>query len=257
MKFIFHVMILFVAFNTGFGANAEESGYKGPKNIFFVGGGAIITKNPYKGIDTETHGIPIFLYKTERFSLFGPRMSYSLFEDDGWELSGLAKVRFEGYEEDESDYLRGMDDREWTVELGGSLSKTFSLGKLTADFAADILGEHKGHEFRFSYSYDFRDAFQIPSLTMTPNIGVNYRSHQLNDYYYGVRASEAIAGRPKYDAGDSTGLTAGVRVNYKLSESLILMSMISFEWLGSDIKDSPIVDEDHIESFLLGLIYRF
>ena len=59
---------------------------------------------------------------------------------------------------------------------------------------------------------------------ITPIIGVNYRSHQLNDYYYGVRASEAIAGRPKYDAGDSTGLMAGVRVNYNLSESLILMS---------------------------------
>lgn len=255
MKFVFHVIILFVAFYPGFGANAEESRYTESKNLFFVGGGAIITKNPYKGIDTETHGIPIFLYKTDRFSLLGPRMSYSLFEDETWELSGLAKVRFEGYEEDESDFLRGMDDREWTVELGGSLSKAFSLGKLTADFAADILGEHKGHEFRFSYSYDFRDAFQKPSLMITPIIGVNYRSHQLNDYYYGVRASEAIAGRPKYDAGDSTGLMAGVRVNYKLSESL--MSMISFEWLGNEIKDSPIVDEDHIESFLLGLIYRF
>jgi outer membrane protein len=184
-------------------------------------------------------------------------MSYSLFKDDGWEVSGLAEVRFEGYEESDSRFLRGMDDREWTLELGGSLSKTFALGKLTADFGADILNEHKGHELRLSYSYDFRDMFKIQALTVTPSIGVNYRSRQLNDYYYGVRASEVIAGRPEYDAGDSTGMMAGIRINYALSENLSLMGMISFEWLGDEIKNSPIVDEDHMESFLLGLIYRF
>ncbi|MBC8469094.1 MAG: MipA/OmpV family protein [Planctomycetes bacterium] len=254
---IFHVIMLAVVVETGFGPNVKDSGYAGPKNLFLVGGGAIITKNPYKGIDTEIHGIPIIIYKTERFSLYGPRMSYLLFEDDGWEISSLAKVRFEGYEESDSRYLRGMDDREWTLELGGSLSKTFMLGKLTADFGTDILNEHKGHELRLSYSYDFRDMLKIPALTLTPNIGVNYRSRQLNDYYYGVRASEVIAGRPEYYVGDSTGLMAGVRLNYTLSENLSLMGMISFEWLGDEIKNSPIVDEDHIESFLLGIMYRF
>ena len=254
---IMHVIILSVVFEAGFGANMKESDYNVPTNLFFVGGGAIITKNPYKGIGTESHGIPIILYKTERFSLYGPRMSYSLFEDDGWEIGGLAKVRFEGYEESDSRFLRGMDDREWTLELGGSLSKNFTLGKLTADFAADILNEHKGHEFRLSYSYDFRNILKIRALTVTPYIGVNYRSRQLNDYYYGVRASEVIAGRPKHDVGDSTGLMAGIRMNYTLNQNLSLMGMISFEWLGDEIRNSPIVDEDHMESFLLGIIYRF
>jgi outer membrane protein len=184
-------------------------------------------------------------------------MSYSLFEDDSWQVSGIAKVRFEGYEEDESDFLRGMDDREWTVELGASLSKNFSFGDLTADFAADILGEHEGHETRFSYGYDFRDAFQIPSLTLSPNIGVNYRSRRLNDYYYGVRASEVTAARTQYDAGDSVGFFTGIRLGYRLSKDLSLLGLISLEWLDDEIRSSPIVDEDHIESFLLGLIYRF
>jgi len=254
---IIHVIMLAAVFNTGLGPNVKDSDYAGPKNLFLVGGGAIITKNPYKGIDTEIHGIPIIIYKTDRFSLYGPRMSYLLFEDDGWDISSLAKVRFEGYEESDSRYLRGMDDREWTLELGGSLSKTFLLGKLTADFGADILNEHKGHELRLSYSYDFRDMLKIPTLTLTPSIGMNYRSRQLNDYYYGVHSSEVIVGRPEYDAGDSIGLMTGIRVNYTLSQSLSLMGMISFEWLGDEIKNSPVVDEDHMESFLLGIIYRF
>ena len=92
---------------------------------------------------------------------------------------------------------------------------------------------------------------------LTPNIGVNYRSRQLNDYYYGVRASEVIAGRPEYDVGDSVGLMVGAGIYYILSENMSLMGMISFEWLGDEIKNSPIVDEDYLEAFLLGMIYRF
>ena len=59
---IFHVMMLAVAVETGFGPNVKNSHYAGPKNLLLVGGGAIISKNPYKGIDTEIHGIPIIIY---------------------------------------------------------------------------------------------------------------------------------------------------------------------------------------------------
>jgi outer membrane protein len=225
---------------------------------FLLGGaGAIVTKEPYKGMGTENHGIPFFLYRTERLSLYGPMIVYSLFEDDDWEIRGLAKVRFEGYEEEDSRFLQGMDERKWTLEMGGSLSKNFLDGKITADFTADILNEHQGYELRLYYSYDLRDIFKSQTSTATPQIGVNYRSCQLNHYYYGVPASEAIAGRPEYHAGDSTGLMTGLRINCKLSEKWSLTGLVSFEWLGNEIKKSPIVDKDHIESYIFGIMYKF
>ncbi len=234
-----------------------KADYARPSNIFSVGAGVIITKDPYKGIDTQSRGIPFFLYRTNKLSIYGPMMSYSLFEDEYWQIKALAKVRFEGYEQDDSSFLQGMDDRQWTLEMGGSLSRILTIGNITTDLAADILNEHKGYELRLYYSYDFRNIFKIPALTVTPNIGLAYRSRQLNDYYYGVRESEAIAGRPAYNVGDSTGLMSGLRVNYKLSEKLSLMSLISFEWLDDEIRNSPIIDEDYIESFLLGITYKF
>jgi outer membrane protein len=253
----FLVTILAGAVKAGFSTDDGKPDYAGPTNLFSVGAGVIITKDPYKGVDTDSQGIPFFLYRTERLSIYGPMMGYSLFEDDGWEIDALAKVRFEGYDEDDSRFLQGMDDRKWTLEMGGSLSKTFAIGDITADVSADVLNEHKGYELRLFYSYDFRNVLESPALTVTPNIGLAYRDSQLNDYYYGVRASEVIAGRPEYNAGDSTGLMAGMRVNYKINEKLSLMSMISFEWLGDEIRNSPIVDEDYIESFLLGIMYTF
>jgi len=222
-----------------------------------AGAGAVITQNPHKGVGTEGRGIPLFLYRKEKFSLYGPMVSYSLFEDGGWSARGLAKVRFEGYDEDDSNFLRGMDDREWTLELGGALSRVLDWGRLTADFSADVLGEHDGYELALSYGYDFNGVFELPDLRVTPSVGVNYRSSRLNDYYYGVRGSEAIAGRPRYNAGDSTGLATGLRLNYKLDEKWSLMVLVSLEWLGDEITDSPIVDKDYVMSSLVGIMYRF
>ena len=257
MKAIFTLVVLLVVVEAGFCRDVPEPNYAGPESFFAAGVGVIVTDNPYKGINTEVHGIPIIMYRTKKLFIYGPMMSYSFFEHDGWEVSGLAKVRFEGYEGGDSRYLWGMDDREWTFELGGALSKTFDFGRITTDFTADILGEHDGHELDLTYSYDFRNAFEISALTVTPSAGVNYRSGRLNDYYYGVRASEAIAGRPEYHPGDSMGLTTGLRLNYTISERLSLMGMISMEWLDDEIRSSPIVDEDHMESLLLGIIYKF
>ena len=64
-------------------------------------------------------------------------------------------------------------------------------------------------------------------------------------------------GRPQYDAGDSTGLTTGLRLNYRLDDRWSLMGMAFLEWLGDEITESPIVDKDYVASFLIGIMYRF
>ena len=261
-KRIFLLSLVFVmVINISANGQADESqgkpDYQPQSNLFSLGAGMVITQDPYKGVDTKVRGLPFFLYKTKRLTVYGPMLSYLLYKHKDWELDIDGKLRFEGYEEDDSSFLEGMDDRNWTMELGGSISKTLSIGKITSNASADILNEHKGYELGLSYSYDFRKALGNPSLTMTPGIGFSYRSSQLNDYYYGVRASEAIAGRPEYKVGDSVGLTAGIRLNYIYSDRVSFMGMMSFEWLGDEIRNSPIVEEDYLETFILGIMYRF
>jgi outer membrane protein len=222
-----------------------------------AGAGAVISLNPHKGIGTKSRGIPIFFYRRDKLSIYGPMVNYSLFKNDEWEVRGVARMRFEGYEDEDSKYLRGMDDREWTMELGGSLSRVLGEARVTANITTDVLNEHKGHEVTLSYNYDFRAAANIRNLLVTPGFGVTYRSSRLNDYYYGVRSSEAIRGRPRYSVGDSTGLMASLRLNYRFSEKWSAMSMASVEWLGSEITDSPIVEKHYVASFLLGIMRRF
>jgi outer membrane protein len=257
LKKLYSIVILISVVGVVTGKDVSSPEYTESREFFLAGAGAVITRNPHKGIGTESHGIPLFLYRTEKLSLYGPMMNYSLLKDSGWEIRGLARIRFEGYEEDDSRYLRGMDDREWTLELGGSVSRALGEGRITADATADVLNEHKGHQVRLSYNYDFRGAANIRDLLVTPTVGVTYRSRQLNDYYYGVRSDEAIAGRPEYDVGDSTGLLTALRLNYRLNELWSVMAMAAIEWLGSEITDSPIVEKDYEITLLLGAMYRF
>ena len=257
------LLSLFVAIIFNFSAKAQvgteqsKPDYQVPSNLFYLGGGLIITQDPYKGIDTKVRGLPFFLYKTKKLTVYGPMLSYLIYDNNDWELDITGKMRFEGYEEDDSDFLFGMDERKWTMELGGSLSKKLSIGKITSSISADILNEHKGYEYGLSYSYDFRNVMKMPSLTMSPEIGFSYRSSQLNDYYYGVRDSEAIAGRPEYNAGDSVGLTGGIRINYVYSDRIGLMGLMSFEWLGDEIRNSPIVEENYLDTIMIGIMYRY
>lgn len=257
MKKILYILIIMLAVGTAAGRDVMDSNYAGTRDIFMAGAGAVISLNPHKGIGAESRGIPLFFYSKEKFSLYGPMMNYSLVKEAGWEVRALARMRFEGYEEDDSRYLRGMDDREWTLEFGGSLSRSLGEGRVTADFSADVLNEHQGHEVRLSYNYDFRGAANIRDLLVTPSIGVAYRSSRLNNYYYGVRSSEAIPGRPEYNVGDSTGLLTALRLNYRLDESWSVMGMASVQWLGSEITDSPIVEKHYRASLLLGIMCRF
>jgi len=257
LKKVICVLIIAAGAGGALGEEAPAEKYAGTTEVFMAGAGAVITRNPYKGIGAEGRGIPLFFYRSENLSLYGPIASYSLLDDVGWRLRGLARMRFEGYDQDDSRYLRGMDDRDWTLELGAAVSRGFGPGELTASGTSDVLNEHRGHEVRLTYDYDFRGAFGVTELSVTPGAGLTYRSSDLNDYYYGVRSDEAAPGRPEYEAGDSTGLLASLRANYMLNERWSVMAMTAVEWLGSEITDSPIVDKDYEVSALLGVMYRF
>lgn len=229
-----------------------------PDRIFKLGAGFLTLQKPYKGLDRDCYGIPFVFYQDQKLTIFGPTASYSFFgEDDQWAFQGIARLRTEGFDDDDSRYLNGMSDRDPTLELGLRYITDLDFAVMSLDFYHDVLDEHRGYEFRMTLRKSFRDVMNIESLNLTPIAGINWRNKQLNDYYYGVKSSEAIAGRPAYDAGGSFGWLTGLQLDYKLSEKWSLLGMVNIEWLDSEITDSPIVDDDYAVSFLLGALYEF
>jgi outer membrane protein len=242
-----------------FAADAEQKPTADikPGTIFRAGVGLIISEKAQKGADTVIMPVPTLFIKQGRFSLFGPQANFVLHYENDLLISAVAKLRSEGYDDHESSTLRGMDDRRMTLEAGLLASQKFSWGRLNAEWTSDVLNEHKGHEIRLTASHSFDNIFGVQKLSFTPSAGANWRSKQLNDYYYGVERKEATVWRPAYNVGSTVAPLASLRLDYPLSQRWDAFMIMSVEWLGSEITDSPIVNEHHLMSILIGTLYKF
>jgi len=257
MKTTMIVLCGFFLAATPLWATVKESPAAAPESMFRAGVGLIVSEKAQKGADTVVMPVPTLFFKQGRFTLFGPQANWAFYYENGLLVSGVAKLRSEGYDDHESSTLRGMSDRRSTLEAGLLISQKFSWGRLNAEWTSDVLNEHKGHEIRLTASHSFADVFGVKSLALTPAGGVNWRSKQLNDYYYGVERKEAVAGRPAYNAGSTVAPIASIRLDYPLSDRWDLFTILSVEWLGSEITDSPIVDQHHLASLVIGTLYKF
>ncbi|MBL7214257.1 MAG: MipA/OmpV family protein [Phycisphaerae bacterium] len=210
MKYVLvYALIIAWTFSSVF---AEEAAPPQKESIFMAGVGTLVVNKAQKGADTDLYVLPLLIDTEHRLLIYGTNINYVLFYEDGWMFSATGAPRLEDYKNSESTHLSGMRNRHNTYELGATLSKEFSWGKLEGLFLADILDEHRGQEFRFNYSKSFADVLEIRSLKLTPSAGFNWRSHQLNDYY-GVKANETTAARGLYRAGSATNILTGLRAD--------------------------------------------
>jgi len=225
-----------------------------------AGLGVVISQSPYKGDDSSVAPVPILYWEGERFFVKGTRAGIILnriFAGDekmGFDL--FLEPRFMGYESDDSNDLNGMEDRDWSLDLGiGYIWKMSFVEGLTFDasFAGDITSEHEGSELNLGISklFDFKPFF------FKPYIGIEWQSEDLVDHYYGVRTTEATATRVAYTADDTVNFQAKFDFYMGLSEEWLIVSRLGIDVFGDEIKDSPIVDEDYTVTGLIGLTYMF
>jgi outer membrane protein len=140
---------------------------------FSVGPGVVISDKPYKGMDTDTNVFPFIMYQGQNFYLRGPRLGYKIYEIGDLRVDALANWRFGGYEDDDSDDLEGMDNRDMTAELGVSVSYKDGFGMTRFSFLNDVLGKHDGQLLSLSYGKSFRNN----KLSFTPSLGLSCLMH--------------------------------------------------------------------------------
>lgn len=222
-------------------------------STFLLGPGVVITDKPYKGIDITVTPIPLLKFISGRFYISGAAAGYRLLADEGWTCDVIGKWRSDGYDADDSDRLNGMHNRNQTVDVGGEFTLTGDWGEVWVSAVTDTLGQHDGQEIKLGYA----KPFVFDKLTLSPSGGLIWQSNNLANYYYGVRADEAVAGRPAYHVGDSTNWFVGFRAQYQPDEKWTLMAGVTYQFLDSKIRKSPIVDDSFVISFLAGAMYKF
>jgi len=232
------------------GEHAKPSGLQ-------IGGGVLVTGRPYKGIDSRVIGIPFIMYEGKDWSFKGTRFDYKLSEEDTFTVKGLLRLRTEGYDADDSSALRGMDDREVTLDAGLCFAYKRRWGTVRFESLTDTLGKNNGQELALSFSKPIYAPCNLKKLVIAPFAGAEWRTTSLNDYYYGVRPSEEVPGRSPYKASADTNIFIGMSCNYRLNNDASIFAMIKNTWLGDEIQDSPIVNKDYAISIVAGLVYNF
>lgn len=237
------------------GDETNENGVDLPTT--YVGGGAIISSKPYEGMDAKVYPVPLFAYEGKRLYFRGLTGGYWLFTWNGVSMGPVLQPRFDGYDEEDSSALRGMDDRDWSVDGGAGVSWLTDVGLFGLAFVTDLLGRHNGQELEFSYTVRFKWA----DFDFIPSAGMRWKSENLVDYYYGVQADEVrfnpAPARLAYDGDDAVDPYIRMAVRRKLLPRWSLLAAAQYEWLDDAITDSPIVDEGYEASFLLGLLYTW
>lgn len=223
-------------------------------SMFLLGPGVLVTVKPYKGMDSTIYPIPVVTAVSAPFYFFIDTAGCRLFSDSNMTFDLIGKLRLDGYDADRSDDFDGMHDRNMTVDVGGEFGISGDWGNLYTRILTDTLGWHDGQEFRVTYAKPFK----FEKSKISPSVGFALLSSNLADYYYGVRDNEArLPGRPAYNPGASVNWFVGLDANYQLNDDWTLLTSITYYWLDSNIRNSPIVDKDYMISIIAGAMYRF
>lgn len=221
-----------------------------------IGGGALITPNPYKGDQDRVYPLPLVNYEGENFYFRSLNAGYYLWNDDTDKLSVTAYYSPQHFRPKDSnlDSMRSLDSRKSTVMAGLSYTHFTQYGFLRTVLAGDVLGNSNGIIWDTAWLYRYQNG----SLTLTPGIGLGWNSKNQNKYYYGVSDKEAQrSGLEYYKPDSSFSPYAELAVNYQINKEWSVFGMGRYVRLASEVKDSPMVNESWTGVLMTGVTYSF
>ncbi len=146
-----------------------------------------------------------------------------------------------------------VPDRDYAIELGVESLIDTDWGLVTLDAFHDVSGTHGGYELSARYSRRWTSG----RVSVTPTVGVAYKSANLNDYYWGVHPGEASVALPEYHAGAGFGFEGGLVTNYYLSRNLRIALSLNYERLADSVAASPLAEEGYVLAWFSGVAWSF
>ncbi|MFK7730231.1 MAG: MipA/OmpV family protein [Pseudomonadales bacterium] len=146
-----------------------------------------------------------------------------------------------------------IPDRDYALETGLEILSSGLWGNIHGQILGDVSGVHNGYEAWLSYSADWISG----RWHFSPSLSVNWKSKKQNDYYYGVRASEAQNGLSAYQAESGFNTSAKLSAVYYLSKRWRFFASANIETINDSAADSPLLKDDQIVSYFAGIHYAF
>jgi len=211
--------------------------------------------SPYHDYDNKVLPLPMVNYDGKSFYVHGLTLGYRLFKIGSDEISIMASPFVYRFNHDDTSdpALRQVSDRDISGLAGLAWQHRANWGVVQASAQTVFIG-HGGGVFDVNYSYPVVEG----RLTLIPMAGASYNTSGVNNYYYGISGSDAHnSGLPFYHAGGGSLPYLGMIATYKLFRSWQATGGTRFTLLPDAIKDSPMVDTGHTQSYFVSLSYIF
>lgn len=206
-------------------------------------------RNYYSSLSNGSSGIDILNLRAlaQEQGFMGP----SIIGGGKQDVESLSREELEAlvFEDVDSE----LPERDFAASAGLEWLSVNPWGDVQVQWLQDVSGTHHGQSAWLGWSYPWLT--QRSELNLS--LGMEWKSRDLVNYYYGVRDSEALKGRPAYTPG--SGTNAVLRLSYarQLSEHWRLVGVAEHERLSSAIRRSPVIDRGHVNTLFLGLYYQF
>ena len=216
-------------------------------------------QSPYSGGENSTFGYPFLTsFRDSTFTddwllIREGDLGVRWVSESGWELGLVGRIQTLGLGVSDAPGLSGLEDRKWTLELAPTIGWRGWPVHINFKSYTEILDRHDGSisQLAFAFPYEWSGGYIIPRVELI------HQSKGFANYYYGVSTSEANPLRPAYQAGNALNYLLKVRWGYAVSDNWLLTGSVGYEFLDSEISNSPIVSEDGLWSLNLGVAYNY
>ncbi len=225
-----------------------------------LGIGVASSQQPYAGIGRETKAIPLIRFENKYVRVQGLGMEVKLpsrviSDTQRFDFSIVGRrAPGDGYEADDAPILAGMAERKSGFWAGAKVEWENSLINVSADWTSDVSGHSKGQKFSLGFSRPWHLGQQ---WKLVPSLEVAWQDRKYNDYYFGVRDSEARPGRAAYQADVGVNVEIGLSGMYMFDKHHSVMLGVGASSLPKEIKNSPLVDRSTENRVFMAYTYRF
>jgi MipA family protein len=223
-----------------------------------VGLGLAVNDEGYKGLGFKTTLLPAVQVQSSRFSLRGTSAEFIVTDpaNQNFSINLRADALLQGYKASDAPIFAGMDTRRPSLLVGVGTKFLTPVGQLWLEAGTDVTGNSKGLRTEVGLGWRIDTSTALGKWSLTPYVSAQNNSAKLVNYYYGVPATEVAAGRPAYDAGNSTNFNIGLSAMTEFTPNLSLVLGARYRGYGASIRQSPLIDSSGGLSGNASLTYR-
>jgi outer membrane protein len=250
-------------------AMALASGSALAESKFSLGFGLASKTNIYEAPDDDnkTLPVPVINYQSDLIYVKGLEAGLYFQPIDMLKLTGFVNIQGPAYEEDDADSLEGLDDREYTGNVGLGATVFLKIGD--ADFGevafkvmTEAGDEHEGEEADLRYGKVIM--FSEQKFHIKPYFGMQFISEDKAAYNFGVTAAQQVSAlaagnniATAYRPSDSVNTFVGIEGGYTINDKHTIVGSLESMQLDDYIADSTIVKEDAISTVSVAWLYNF